>query len=152
MDSQSKIMNNLIAKPDIFTGDKADENPLLWLKQVDRLRTGLSLTDDNILFIIGNHLRGRAEICKIRYFKNALRKDIQYELDRARLRNPTWNEVTDEARSIELLQKKHNLIDYNTVTNQHAIVEEGKGYAPGNSNTITVRRHTQQVTISWNQL
>ncbi|KAI8969354.1 hypothetical protein BDF20DRAFT_839280 [Mycotypha africana] len=61
-EAQSRILSNMIAKPDIFTGERKEENALLWLKQVDRIRVGLELVDSAILIIVGNHLRGRAEV------------------------------------------------------------------------------------------
>jgi hypothetical protein len=179
-DNQNRLLSNLIAKPEIFTGEKQGENPLLWIKQLNRLRIGLELTDNNILFLVGNHLRGKAEVWwstledeidtwaqfvkefkktfaptemqtdlwwnelenlkqqnnqsvdeiklkieqlsgllnieknnvfKLRYFKNALRKDIQYELDRNPIKDNTWDAITEEAMRIEMVHKKHNIPD-----------------------------------------
>lgn len=175
----TKSLNNLIGKPETFTGDGRDEKALLWIRQVQRIKKGMGLDDEQILLVIGNNLKGKAEewwctredhvvtwnqfveefkmnfaptevqrtiwwnelesieqrgldtvddvkikieqLCNhlnlekdneliIRKFYKALRKDLQYELDRGDLNNlQNWEKITNEARRLELIHKKHGI-------------------------------------------
>lgn len=62
MESQgtSKLVSRFLAEPDRFYGT-ANENPLTWFRQVDRLRRGAGLSDEEILIVVGSHMRGQAE-------------------------------------------------------------------------------------------
>lgn len=61
-DKQSQILSSLIEKPPSFTGENDAGDGLKWFKQIERLRNGLKLTDTDVLFVVGNRLKGRAEV------------------------------------------------------------------------------------------
>ncbi|KAL0582169.1 hypothetical protein ABG067_008061, partial [Albugo candida] len=165
-DMNNKNISNLIGKPDVFTGERKDGKALLWIRQMQRIKKGLDLSDEQILVIIGSHLKGNAEewwsiqedlidtwaqfvaefkrnfanselqttmwwneldnveqragdtvddvkmkmeqLCNnlnvdrnnelmIRKFYKALRKDLQYELDRDNAAFTKWEDITNEA-------------------------------------------------------
>lgn len=192
---QNKSLNNLIGKPENFTGDRRDEKALLWIRQIQRIKKGMNLDDEQILLVIGNNLKGKAEewwctredhvltwnqfveefkmnfaptevqrtiwwnelesieqrgldtvddvkikieqLCNhlnlekdneliIRKFYKALRKDLQYELDRGDLNNlQNWEKITNEARRLELIHKKHGIEEamYTNIT-QHNVAPQ----------------------------
>ncbi|KAG1257677.1 hypothetical protein G6F68_009191 [Rhizopus microsporus] len=61
-DKQSQILSSLVEKPPSFTGENDAGDGLKWFKQIERLRNGLKLTDTDVLFVVGNRLKGRAEV------------------------------------------------------------------------------------------
>jgi hypothetical protein len=211
------IFGNMISKPEFFTGEDAKENDIKWLKQVNRIRVGLDLSDEKILFVAGNHLRGKAEtwwcinedkiktweefrtefskvfgasryqsdiwwnelenikqtneqtvddiklrveeLCnhlsieednsfKIRHFKNALRKDLQYELDRFPPQQNTWKAITDEARRLEMIQKKHGIIDTEGIHNRNSVTSGTGSVLPFMDNSNYARSSSASITNS----
>lgn len=40
---QNKNLNNLIGKPENFTGDRRDEKALLWIRQIQRIKKGMNV-------------------------------------------------------------------------------------------------------------
>lgn len=58
---QLQILSSLIERPTSFTGSGDTGSGLKWLKQIERLKKGLNLTDEEALFVAGSHLKGKAE-------------------------------------------------------------------------------------------
>lgn len=53
-----KFMN----EPKTFTGDTSDVNGAVnWLKKMARLKSTCKLSDEEILFVVGDHVSGKAE-------------------------------------------------------------------------------------------
>lgn len=71
--------------------------------KMERLCNNLGLDKDNELII--------------RKFYKALRKDIQYELDRDNILFKKWDDITTEARRIEMVHKKHGIVEATYVSN-----------------------------------
>lgn len=71
--------------------------------KMERLCNNLGLDKDNELII--------------RKFYKALRKDIQYELDRDNILFRQWDEITIEARRIEMVHKKHGIVEAAYINN-----------------------------------
>ena len=53
-------LSKLLAKPKHFKGDD-DENPLRWLKRINRIRKGVPMGDQQCLTMAGSYLTGAAE-------------------------------------------------------------------------------------------
>lgn len=53
-------LSKFLAKPKHFKGDE-DENPLRWLKRINRIRKGVPMGDQQCLTMAGSYLTGAAE-------------------------------------------------------------------------------------------
>ncbi|KAH8547445.1 hypothetical protein BGW37DRAFT_234125 [Umbelopsis sp. PMI_123] len=54
-------MRFYVEKPSSFSGG-VNENPLSWLKNFQRLRDGMSMQDNEMLWIVLTHLKGAAAV------------------------------------------------------------------------------------------
>jgi hypothetical protein len=61
-ESASKRMGmRLMNEPKNFSGEGEANGAVVWLNRMDRLRKTAKLSDEEILFIVGDHLTGKAE-------------------------------------------------------------------------------------------
>jgi hypothetical protein len=59
--ASKRVGMRLMNEPKNFSGDGEANGAVVWLNRMDRLRVTAKLTDEEILFVIGDHLTGKAE-------------------------------------------------------------------------------------------